>query len=443
MSADQRPISLPTSTQVQGKASVVDSLLLLGVDHHRTPIGLRERLAVAADALPLLLRELTALPGAAGAVVLSTCNRSECLVAGTALDAEVVLSLVAQRQGLPLAELRPQAYVHRGAAAVRHLFRVAASLESMVVGEYQILHQVKHAYQAAQQAGTAGGMVHRLCQRALALGKQVRSETGLGRHKLSVASIAVDLAKRIHGELTGVHLLLTGAGEMAELALRHFLEQGVRRVTLVNRNRTRAEELAARLLHEGGGEVQVADWSRLAQSLGAHDIVLSSTAAPHPVIRAEEVRRAMQGRRRPLMLLDLAVPRDVEVAAGAVDDAYLYNVDDLEAVAADNRQLRADEVEAASALIEAGLATFLREEDQAAAAMRQRILAWCESVAAQEAERLAQKPAGASADEIRYAMQRLAGKFQHRLLNYLSAHAGEPAALDALGDIIGDPAPEA
>src|SRR3954470_17691570 len=218
-------------------------LAVFGIDHHRTPVHLRERLALGADAQRALLAELTDQPGVSEAVVLSTCNRTECYLAG-APDRPHLVGLLAERSGLGADLLATQGYWHEGIGCIRHLFRVVSSLESLVVGEYQIAHQVKTAYDAALAARRTGPLLNPLFQRALAVGKEVRNATDIGKHKLSIASVAVDLAKQIHGEVGSARLLVVGAGEMAELAVKHLLVAGVRDLVVVNRSEERALEIA-------------------------------------------------------------------------------------------------------------------------------------------------------------------------------------------------------
>ena len=412
-----------------------ESLFCLGIDHHRSAIALRERMAVSDGDLPGLLDHLVSLQGINGAVVLSTCNRCEFYLSGqVAIDA--VVQEVAHRQGVKAEELRESSYWHSGEESWRHLFRVAASLESMVVGEYQIMHQVKFAYEQSRLHRKTTSILNKAFQKALAVGKEVRNETGIGKYKLSIASIAVDLARQIHGDLKQVHLLVAGAGEMAELSLQHFVDQGVHRMTLVNRNRNRAEELANKLLHDSDLEVQIIHWNELSAHLHSHDIVLSSTSAPMPIIKREDVRKAMSKRRDPLMLIDLAVPRDIEAETADVDDAYLFNIDSLEAVVARNRQLREDEVEDVVQLVEARLKDCLKEDDGAAVALRGDIFKLFDRIAGEEAQRLNKKIGEAHSEDVAYACSRITKKMQHLMLDWLRRHADEEGAVDTLRDLL-------
>ncbi|MFM2092027.1 MAG: hypothetical protein RLZZ127_2516, partial [Planctomycetota bacterium] len=285
-------------------------LLVVGVDHHRTPLADRERLAVSGDDLAGLEADLAALPGAVGAVVLSTCNRLECWVAGTAAGSAVVERL-ASRRGLDPARVAAWTVERRGDAALRHLFRVAGGLESLVVGEAQIQGQVRDAYERSRSRAPLPGILHQAFQRALACGKRVRSETALGRVRESTASVAVDLARQVVGDLARARVLVVGAGMIAEEVLTVLAAAGVRMVSVVNRSQERAEALAR------AHAATVHAWSALPGLLGANDIVVCSTASPEPVISAAMVRAALRGRRGGLVLIDLAVPRDVDPAVAA------------------------------------------------------------------------------------------------------------------------------
>lgn len=405
---------------------MADTVHLIGIDHHRSPIALRERMAVGPADHDALLADVCAYPGVAEAVVLSTCNRCEFAIAGDC-DIDAVLALLARRQGVLLEDLLGHCYRLRDRAAVRHLFRVVASLESMLIGEYQIMHQTRLAYESARRAGCTGPRLNPLFQRALAAGKEVRNATGIGRYKLSMASIAVDLAEHIHGRLDRTRLLVIGAGEMAELALRHFVEHGVAAVTLINRT----HERALALTHDDTRvPVTVREWSELGAALGAHDIVVASTGATHAVITGEAARLALRRRRAAMMFIDLAVPRDVDSVVGDLDEAYLYNIDDLEQVVAANQQLRADEVDAAAELIDRRVADALRATDRDRGRLHRAVADRFEGLIAAEAERLQRSLDldAAARDAVRAGLHRLAGKLRHPLMRYLRTHDDDPDA---------------
>lgn len=392
------------------------AVTILGVDHHRTPVAIRECLSAQGERLDQLLRDLATRPGVDEVVVLSTCNRFELILAGRP-DLDQVVSLLAERSGVTPADLQQHRYLHHGTAAIRHCFRVVASLESLVLGEYQIAHQVKEAYEAAQRQGCTGSVLNPLLQRALSVGKEVRSQTAIGRHKLSVASVAVDLAAQILGDLGPARLLVLGAGEIAELAVTHLQAAGVHRITICNRSEERAVALAE------GAQAAVLPWDRRADGLADHDIVVASTAAPGFVLDEAMIRAAMKRRRQPLMLLDLAVPRDIEDRASRIEDVYLFNVDHLESVVAANRKLRGDEVAGAEALVDAQAEAFRRDlQGGGRAALLGEVSAWFSDIVAAEAARLKGRCPEADADQLRYGLERVANKLAHRILRHLRDH---------------------
>jgi glutamyl-tRNA reductase len=330
---------------------------IVGLSHKTAPIEVRERIAFADEQLATALRDLTALDGVGEAMIVSTCNRVE-VYAGvdSAETLERVRQQIVDGRQLP-SSLRAHLYAHEGEAALRHLFRVTASLDSMVVGESQILGQVKQAYAAALEAGTVGSVLQRALPRAFSLAKRVRTETDVARSSASIASAAVDLAQQIFGELRGRHVLVIGAGKMGDLSARHLKSAGIGALSVVNRTQARAVELAERL----GG--QAAPWEELDRLLQRVDIVLCSTGASEPVIAPERVKRAMHARKgRWLFFIDIAVPRDVDPAVGDIENVYLYDVDALENIVAQARAARAREAEEAEALVEAELKRFVEHE---------------------------------------------------------------------------------
>ncbi len=328
-------------------------LIITGVHQRTTPILLRERLAFPQPALPAALH---ALRGAVDeGLILSTCNRVEIygLVGGESHDEHALRRFLADHKGLPLDDLTPHTFTYTGADAVRHLFRLAAGLDSMVLGEDQIMGQLKAATAAAEEHGLLGQMLHRLTQSALAAGKLVRSQTGIGRARLSVVSVALDLARATLGSLSGQRVLIVGAGRMAELALKHLEDERPLAVGVINRTAERAQALAERY----GATAWTCD--ELEPALRCHDVVICCTAAPNVVIEAPLAERAAAGRATPLLLLDLAVPRDVAREAAALPNVRLFDVDDMQAISAENRAARAAEISRAEALIEAEVAKFM------------------------------------------------------------------------------------
>jgi glutamyl-tRNA reductase len=329
-------------------------LVSLGINHQTAPIEVRERLTFAPDAISGALRELRARPGIAEAVLVSTCNRTELYCA---LDdgAEVALVdwLLAHRSADD-PEVRARLYRHHDDDAVRHLLRVACGLDSMVLGEPQILGQLKDAYETAAGAGSVGPQLNRLFQRCFAVAKQVRTDTHIGANPVSVASAAVGLARQVFGTLAERTALLIGAGETIELVTRHLRSHGLGRLVVANRSLDRAHDLATR---HGGYAIALGE-------LGAHlheaDLVISSTAAPEPVLRAATLRDALARRRRraPVLVVDLAVPRDVEPEVAALDDVFLYTIDDLKGVIDDNLRARRAAADDAEQILDAEVALF-------------------------------------------------------------------------------------
>jgi glutamyl-tRNA reductase len=330
-------------------------IIVVGLNHKTAPVHIRERVAFPEKSIHEPLRALHAAPGVRETMILSTCNRVEiaAVVDGREQGAAAVRAFVARHHDVPEAELAPHLYLHAGADAVRHLFRVASSLDSLVVGEPQILGQVKDAYQFAREAGAVGAVLDRLLKKALSVAKLVRTETEISRSAVSVSFAAVELAKKIFGDIEGRAAMIVGAGEMAELAVKHLVSSGVRDVFVVNRTFEKAVELAREF---GGSAVK---FEELFDQMVLSDIVISSTGAPHFIIKGDDVKRVMTRRKhRPMFFIDIAVPRDIEPAVNDVDNAYLYNVDDLQSVVDGNIKERRKEAEKAETLVDAEVGTF-------------------------------------------------------------------------------------
>ncbi len=327
-------------------------LVCLGVSHKTAPVALRERLAISLERQSEVLHRVGASP--AEALFVSTCNRVELYRCGN--FEEPAEQLRAELLALGGEEVLGHAYLHRGEAALLHLFRVASSLDSMVVGEPQILGQVKDAFEFAKGLGAARGELERVCAAAFSAAKRVRTETDVGRAATSMAAAAVQLASKIFGSLEGRTVLLVGAGEMSELAGRHLAAAGARRLLVTNRTPERAEALARAL----GGEAL--PFEVLEQALRPADVVVCTTASPAPLITRELVAGTLRARRhRPLFLVDLAVPRDVEPAVNTLDNVYAYDVDDIQKVLAENTALRADAAARAETLVAEDVARFVRQ----------------------------------------------------------------------------------
>jgi glutamyl-tRNA reductase len=327
-------------------------LFAIGINHQTAPVSLRERVAFADHALPAALAALRALPSVREVALLSTCNRTE-------------LYAVADDQGNALCDwlashpddagdLHAYLYQHRGADAVRHLFRVATGLDSLVLGEPQILGQVKQAWSAARGAGALGGQLDRLFQQSFVTAKRARTDTRIGANPVSVASTAVRLAQESFARPADSAVLLIGAGETIELIARHLAQAQVKRLLVANRTLVHAQELAQR---HGGIALPLSEIDR---HLAEVDIVFSATASREPVVRRAQVAAALARRKhRPMLLLDLAVPRDIEPDVATLKDAFLYTVDDLERAVEDNRQGRREAAEAAEAIVDLQVARYV------------------------------------------------------------------------------------
>ena len=328
-------------------------LVITGVHQRTAPIAVRERLAFSVASTPDALNALRAY--ASEGFILSTCNRVEVygLVGPDTAGDRVLRQFLAEWHHLAPEELMPHAYTFTGADAVRHVFRLAAGLDSMVLGEEQILAQLKAALARAQAAGTAGQLISRLLQNALATGKLVRTHTGIARNPVSVVSVALDMARNALGGLAERHVLVIGAGRMAELALKHLRSAVPRSVAIVNRTIAHSQALAAAY------GAQVWPFEHLVEALHRADVAISCTSAPDIILGADAIARALDGRDTGLLLLDLAVPRDIDRQAAAIPGVRLIDVDDLQAVCAANRAARASEVDAAEALVESEVARFM------------------------------------------------------------------------------------
>ena len=351
------------------------NLLVLGLSHRTAPVAVREKLSVQPENLDEVLRRLAALPGVREAALLSTCNRVEIYAAVDDRD-QALRSLTAElaaRAGLPEAELGPHVYTRADAQAVHHLFRVAASLDSLVVGEPQILGQVKTTHDTALRVGTAGPILASCFSRAFRVARRVRRETAIARNPVSVSSVAIELVRQVFGSLEGRPLLIVGAGKMADLAARALQGQGAV-LTVTNRTAARAAELAARM---SGATHPFED---LAGALAGADIVLASTGAQQPVLTRSLVARVQKARRgRPLFILDITVPRDVDPACADLPGIYLADIDDLQKVAAGHLDGRRSEADQAEAIVEQELGRFVesmrgRQIGPVVTALRARLL---------------------------------------------------------------------
>jgi glutamyl-tRNA reductase len=331
-------------------------LFVAGMNHRTAPVAMREQLALEEEKIREILADLSGRGLVQEVMILSTCNRVEVYgVAAVPGEARSqAFSRLGSHRGVAWRELEPLLYTATGDEAALHAFRVAASLDSMVLGEPQILGQVKDAFALAQSVGTAGPVLHALMSQAFSAAKRVRSETLVGRLAVSISYAAVELARRIFEGLEGKAVLLVGAGEMSELAARHLIDHGALPIYVANRTWSRAQELA-----RGLGGVPV-PFDQLEATLARVDIVITSTAAPEPVVTAAQVRAALHARRgRPLFFIDIAVPRNVEPAVNDLEGAFCYDIDDLRAVVESNLKERQREAQRAQVLLEREVDKFV------------------------------------------------------------------------------------
>ena len=324
-------------------------LLLVGISHRTAPVDLRERLDFQVRGVAEALRALSDRGCAREAVVVSTCNRAELYVACDEASAarQDLVRFVSDFNGIAPSEITPHVYDVTDLEVARHLFRVAAGLDSLVVGEPQILGQVKDAHTVAADAHTAGPVLNRLFHSSFAVGKRVRTETGLGAGAVSVSYAAVALARKIFGDLTGRSVAVIGAGEMGKLTAIHMKSHALSRITIVSRTMAHAARTA-----EAIGGASAAPWEELDAVLGASDIVITATGAATPILSRARIESVMRPRRnRPLFIIDIAMPRDVEATAGEIEQVFLYNIDDLQATVRENLARRASEVARAEAIV--------------------------------------------------------------------------------------------
>ena len=328
------------------------SLVVLGLNHRTAPIEVRERIVFDAARLPEALASLRALPGLQEALIVSTCNRTEIYAAGSAGTGLIADWLAVSSGGG--CTLDDCLYRIEEADAVRHVFSVASGHDSLILGEPQILGQLKDAYRAAQQAGAAGPLLNRLLQTTFSVAKQVRSETAIGASAVSVASAGIQLARRIFSDFERHTALLVGAGDMIELAARHLHSQKIGRMIIANRSLNRAQRIAE------GLQASAILLDAIDVHLSQADLVICSTARPGHVISLESVQAALEARRhRPMFMLDLAVPRDIDPRVGGLEDVYLYTIDDLRQVVDENVKARQEEATAARHIIDEAVRQFM------------------------------------------------------------------------------------
>ncbi len=388
------------------------ALLALGINHKTASVEVRETVAFAPAQIETALAEAGRMQGVDEIAILSTCNRTEIYCACQDTQAESLLQWLSEYHRVDLQELKRSIYLHSDEEAVRHIMRVASGLDSLVLGEPQILGQLKTSYLQAQSAKTAHAELNRLFQQAFTTAKDIRTQTAIGQNPVSVAYAAVSLAQRIFADLSSSRALLIGAGETIELVARHLVATGVKDVVVANRTLARAEQLANQF---GGRSVVLED---IPDVLADADIVISSTASPLPIVGKGTVERALKKRKHsPIFMVDIAVPRDIEEEVGELADVYLYTVDDLQDVIEENRKSRESAAEEAEVLIEAGTHLFMervRELDavETLKALRHKAEA-TRDLEIQRAKKLLEK--GRDPEEVLYLLARgLTNKLLHK-----------------------------
>ena len=402
-------------------------LLVTGVSHKTAPVEVRERLAFAEAALPAALHGLVSREGIQEAMVLSTCNRVEITV--TAEDSvdprTAVAAFLHESRGVSPETLGPSLYSHEGRDAVHHLFRVAASLDSMVVGEPQILGQLKAAYAHAKANDCLSGLLESIVSRAFSVAKRVRSETGIGQMAVSVSYAAVELARKIFGALDGRTVMIVGSGKMSELAARHLRRSGAAHIFVTNRTYERAQELAA--VFQG----TPVEYNRFLGLLPEVDIVITSSGAPHYVLTKDEMQRIINARRnKPMFLIDIAVPRNIEPSVNQVDNVFLYDIDDLQEVVNANLRERIKEAEHAEELVSQEVERMMaRLKVQEVAPTIVSLQEQLEQIRSGEIDRVRRK-LGSLTPEQEAALESLTrgivNKIAHGPISELRRHAGLP-----------------
>ncbi len=382
---------------------------ILGINHKTAPVALREKVAFSEDRLSAALRALRQENGVAEVVILSTCNRTEVYWSGSA-SGEELSQWLERHHGNDL-DLAPSLYNHQESGAVQHAFSVASGLDSMVLGEAQILGQLKDAYRVAQETGSTGPVLNKLFQAAFSAAKRVRSETRIGANAVSLASATVSLARRVYSDLSAQSALLIGAGEMNALTARHFMSAGVKRMVIANRTLERAQTLAAEI------NAYAVGLTDLDKELAQADIVITCTASPTPLVTKRAVEAAIRARRRrPIFMVDMAVPRDIEVDVADLEDVYLFSIDDLQQLVNENMQQREAAAGGARQVIAEEVNRFLADSraQDAGPAIRalRRQAEGIRQQTVDQARRMA--AAGKSSDEV---IEYLANTLTNRLLH--------------------------
>lgn len=407
-------------------------LLLVGLNHNTAPVELREKLSISKAQLPEALAALKALEGISECLLLSTCNRTEVYAySESRSDDEIIFGWMSDFCGVRQDGFMPFTYSLAGHKAAEYLFRVAAGIDSMVIGETQILGQVKEAYATAGEQGSTGSVLNTLFQQAASVGKRARTETNISRGASSAGSAAVLLAKSIFGDLTGHVVLIVGAGKIAELAIEHLTSSGINQVLVANRTHEKAVELAKEFCGEA------IEFGDLASALERADIVITSTGAKQPIISRDMVHRAMTARRgRPVFLIDIAVPRDVEAEASKLDNVFLYNIDDLQAVVESDKANRKAEIEGVETIVAEEVDGFTRwfrtlEAVPIIAALREKF----EDIRQAEVEKLCRKLPHLSPEDVEaisMTTKSIVNKLSHSPMIQIKEYANDTESLEKL-----------
>ena len=330
-------------------------LFTIGISHHTAPIEIREKVAIPRTQYAARVDDLRALPGVEEVLILGTCNRTEIYCLSSQTGKQAVLDWLHRTNALPPGEFDRFFYAFEGEEAARHLIRVASGLDSLVLGETQILGQLKEAWQQAHDAGSLGTVLDRLFQHTFASAKSIRTHSGISDHPVSVAYTAVVLARQIFGDLDSKTVVLVGAGEMVQLCGRYLRDHGIARLLILNRSLAKAEELASEL------NATAMTLDQMDEALPRADILISSTASPRPVIGKDGVKAALRQRRhRPMFLVDIAVPRDIDPEVATLKDVYLYTIDDLQQVVDENMQQRSEAAALALSDVDEAVDSFMR-----------------------------------------------------------------------------------
>jgi glutamyl-tRNA reductase len=402
-------------------------LHITGVSHKTAPVEVRERLAFRPEALPAALADLKSRDGVSEAVILSTCNRVEItLTTDDPYDPQAIVdSFLADQKNSGGIDFTPHLYRHDGRDAIHHLFRVAASLDSMVIGEPQILGQLKAAYATAKDSGTICGWMDGLMTRAFGVAKRVRSETGVGQMAVSISYAAVELARKIFGDLSNRKIMIVGAGKMSELAARHLRRSGASHVFVTNRTHERAVEMAA--LFQG----TPVEYTRFVSMLPEVDIVITSSGAPHYILHKDEMQRVIAARRnKPMFLIDIAVPRNIEPSVNNVDNVFLYDIDDLQEVVNSNLRERMKEADHAESMVTEEVERMMArlkvaEVTPTIVGLQEQL----EQIRAAEIDKMRRK-CGPLTPEMEHAIEAMTraiiNKVAHGPISELRSHAGQP-----------------